>query len=299
MDLVRTLLAAVAIATAAMGIVAGRAGAADGPPPPVVPACAATGPYLAPPPRSVGSPAGLPLCPERGVLEIRTAGAVLDGLDLLGGVVVAAPDVVVRRSRITGDGSLPAGVRTLPGGSVRIEDTTLTGDFTEAALAGADWTAERVELAGLRSDGAHLGPGSTLRNSLVHDFAPAPGREVDAVAVTAPDALVEGNRVQLGGGPGRGSAVRIEAGRIGDRAGATDAAHESRELARPDGPVVVRGNELGGGGYTLVASDPGGQPLRITGNRFHRDGAIGPMQVRARVAELWDNVFVDGGAVRR
>ncbi|GAA1858367.1 hypothetical protein GCM10009836_43220 [Pseudonocardia ailaonensis] len=288
---VRPLLAALVAASAVGGIVVGAAGRSE-PAPPAVPTCAETGPYAAPPPRSVGTPAGLRLCPVRGVVEVRTPGAVLDGLDLAGAVVVAAPDVVVRRSRIAGDGSQPAGVRTLPGGSVRIEDTTLTGDFTDAALEGATWTAERVELTGLSADGAHLGPGTTLRNSLLHGFDPAPGREVDAVTVTAADALVEGNQVQLGSGPGRGSAVLISG------PGSAGAVHQSMELDDPADPAVVRGNELAGGRFTLLATGPGDLPLQITGNRFRRDPATVPMRLRG-AADLRDNVFTDGGAVRR
>jgi hypothetical protein len=290
MGTVRPLLAVLVAAAAVGGVVVGAAG---GSPAAAVPTCAETGAYVAPPPQSVGTPAGLRLCPAGGILEVRTAGAVLDGLDLTGGVLVSAPGVVVRRSRISGDGSAAAGVRTLPGGSVRIEDTTLTGDFTEAALAGADWTAERVEVTGLRADGAHLGPGATLRNSLLHAFDPAPGREVDAVTVAASDALVEGNRVQLGSGPGRVSAVRI----TGPAAG-VNPVHQSLELDDPGDPAVVRGNELGGGRFTLLAADPGDLPPQITGNRFLRDPAAVPLRLRG-AADLRDNVFTDGGAVRR
>lgn len=263
-----------------------------------VPVCAEAGPYVPPPPDSVGTPAGLRLCPVRAALEIRTPGAVLDGLDLTGGLVVAAPGVVVRRSRITGDGTVAAGVRTLDGGSVRIEDTTLTGDFTDAAVDGPDWVAERIEMTAVRADGARLGPGATLRNSWLHDFAPRPDRPVDAITLAAPegDVLVEANRVRLGTGPGLGSAVLVDP--------AETARHESADdrerHAERRGPVVVRDNELGGGRYTLLR-DAAAAPLavlRITGNRFHRDAGAAPLRVRG-AAELRDNVFVDGGEVRR
>jgi hypothetical protein len=259
-----------------------------------VPACAAVGPYAPPPQDSVGTPAGLTLCPVRATLEIRTPGAVLDGLDLVGGVLVAAPDVVVRRSRITGDGTAPAGVRTVGAGSVRIEDSTLTGDFTDAAVDGPAWVAERIEITGVAADGARLGPGATLRNSLLHDFRPRADREIDAVALAAGDSgdvLVEANRITLGRGPGLGSAVLVDP--------VVAARHESQEREQlRKGPVLVRGNELGGGEYTLLQDAGAGAPVRITGNRFHRDAAAATVRIRG-AAELSDNQFVDGGDVRR
>lgn len=294
---VRAALAALVATTLAAGVGLGLDDSPPAPAPPV-PTCAATGPYAPPPTDSVGTPAGLTLCPVRAALEIRTPGAVLDGLDLVGGVVVAAPDVVIRRSRITGDGSTPAGVRTVGDGAVRIEDSTVTGDFTDAAVDGPAWVAERIEITDVAADGARLGPGATLRNSWLHDFRARPDREIDAVTLAGGDTgdvLVEANRVTLGRGPGLGSAVLVDP--------AVDARHQSeeREPLRK-GPVLVRGNELGGGEYTLL-QDPGGgdasgATVRITGNRFHRDAAAATVRIRGG-AHLADNVFVDGGEVRR
>lgn len=288
-------LAATLAAGVAMGVDRDAAPVTDAP----LPSCPLVGPYVPPPPDSVGTPAGLTLCPVRAALEVRTPGAVLDGLDLVGGVVVAAPDVVVRRSRITGDGTTAAGVRTVGGGSVRIEDSALTGDFTDAAVDGAAWVAERIELTGVSADGARLGPGATLRNSWLHDFRPRPDREIDAVTLAAGDGgdvLVEDNRVALGRGSGLGSAVLVDP--------VVTARHESEaeQLAvkgqSRKGPVVVRGNELGGGEYTLLQDVGEGSAVRITGNRFHRDAAAATVRIRG-AAVLADNLFVDGGEVRR
>jgi hypothetical protein len=276
----RAVLAALIAAAAAGGMLVGLRDVTSA----VVPTCVQAGPYAPPAPDSVGVPEGLPLC-RVAALTVRTPGAVLDGLDVVGGIVVEARDVVVRRSRVTGDGTLPAGIRTVDGGSVRIEDTTVTGAFTEAGVEGADWTAERVELAGLHGDpglaGARLGPGVTLRNSWLHDLAGSG----DALALVAPagDVLVEGNRIERG--PGGGSAVVVDP--------------PTARPTEPPGPVVIRGNELGGGDYTLRLGDTadGLTDLRITGNRFRRDAAVGPLRV-SRAADLADNLFVDGGLLR-
>ncbi len=241
--------------------------------------CLAVGDYVAPDPGSTGVPAGIALCPG-GPVTVTQPGAVLDGWDIHGGIVVDAPGVVIRRSRITGDGVTPYGVRTTPAGSVRVEDTTLAGDFPQAAIGDERWTAERIEITGATHDGARLGDGARLRNSSLHDFAPAAG---DALVVHGGDVRVEDNRVEPGAVAG--SAVRVVT-----------------PTSPGDSPVVIRGNVLGGGDYT-VHEDPAsdrGLPVevRITGNRFRPDAARGPLDVSS-AAVLADNTFVDGRPLPR
>lgn len=235
--------------------------------------CAAAGPYVPPALGSVGLPPSLDLCPG-GPLTITAPGTVVDGMDLRGGVVVAAADVVIRRSRITGDGSAPFGVVTTGAGSVRIEDTTLTGRFAEAAVGGARWTAERIEIVGVTGDGAHAGEGSRLRASVLSRFAP--GRDVDGLQVLAPDVVVEDTTVRMG--EGHRSAVRIVP-------------------AGGDGSIVVRANVLGGGEYTV--HQPGGpaEDVHVVDNRFARDAGRAPLRVPP-AAESSGNTFVDGAPVR-
>ncbi|WP_300008223.1 hypothetical protein [Pseudonocardia sp.] len=235
--------------------------------------CAAAGPYVVPELGSVGLPPALRLCPS-GPLTVRVPGTVLDGMDLRGGVVVDAPGVVVRRSRITGDGTGAYGVLTTAAGSVRIEDTTLTGRFDEAAIGGAGWTAERVEIVGVSGDGAHAGAGSRLRASVLSRFEP--GEDVDGVAVLAPDVVVEGTTVRMG--ERHRSAVSIAPG------------------DGPPGPVVVRRNVLGGGDYTVLQSVGAADAVEVVENRFARDAGRAPMRL-APAAAATDNTYLDGAPV--
>ncbi len=235
--------------------------------------CLAAGPYRTPDPGSVGLPDGLALC-RSGPLTVTEPGTVLDGWDVRGGIVVDAPDVVVRRSRITGDGTLGYGITTTSAGSVRVEDTTLVGDFPEAAIGDDRWTGERIEITGATHDGARLGSGARLRNSRVHDFA---ATRADGLVVrgSGGDILVEDNRIELG--TGTGSAVRVAPGEAGaDRA------------------VVIRGNVLSGGRYTIYEDAGGMIDVRITGNRLRRDAELGPLRVSLR-AVLAENTYIDGG----
>jgi hypothetical protein len=241
--------------------------------------CSAVGPYRPPERGSVGVPTGLALCPDS-AMTITEAGAVLDGWEVRGGIVVDAPDVVVRRSRVIGDGSMPFGIRTTGAGSVRIEDVTLTGDFPEAAIGGDRWSGERIEISGVTADGARLGDGARLRNSTVHEFVTDPGRAASALVVrgTGRDVQVEDNRIELGRGPGRDSAILL-------------APPEPAELS--EGAVVIRGNVLGGGRYT-VRQDRIPADVQITDNEFHRDAEQAPLRVSRR-AVLQDNRYLDGG----
>jgi hypothetical protein len=240
--------------------------------------CAAVGPYRPPERGSVGVPAGLTLCPSS-AMTITDDGAVLDGWEVRGGIVVDAPDVVIRRSRIVGDGSLAFGIWTTGAGSVRIEDVTLTGDFPEAAIGGDRWSGERIEICRVTGDGARLGESARLRNSTVHEFTPAIGREASALVVrgTGRDVLVEDNRIELGTGPGRDSAILLA---------------PTEPAERADGAIVIRGNVLGGGRYT-VRQDRMASDVQITGNRFRRGAEEAPLRVSRR-AVLEDNRYLDG-----
>lgn len=232
--------------------------------------CTEAGPYVAPERGSVGVPAGQGMC-DSGPVTVTTPGTVLDGWDVRGGIVVDATGVVVRRSRITGDGTRPFGIVTTESGSVRIEDTTLTGRFDEAAIGGARWTAERVEIVGVTGDGAHAGTGSRLRASVLSGFEPGP--EVDGLELLAPDVVVEHTTVRMD--EGHHSAVRIDP-------------HGGLE-----GPIVVRGNVLGGGEYTVLQPDAAADAVRILDNRFARDAARAPLRI-APTTESSGNLFVDG-----
>lgn len=240
--------------------------------PAAVTGCAAAGPYVVPEPGSVGLPPALRLCPS-GPLVVTTAGAVLDGLDLRGGIVVDAPDVVVRRSRITGDGATAYGVVTTAAGSVRIEDTTVTGAFAEAAIGGSRWTAERVEVVGVRGDGAHAGPGTRLRASVLSRFEP--GGDVDGVDVLAADVVLEGSTIRMG--TAHRSAVRIDPDGVGD------------------GPIVLSANVLGGGDYT-VAQAEGAADVEVVDNRFARDAARESLRVAPTTVSS-GNTYLDGAPV--
>jgi hypothetical protein len=244
--------------------------------------CSRTAEWTAPERGSVGLPPGLALCPQNpdggGPTLVDVPGAVIDGWDLRGGLLVTAPGVVVQRSRITGDGSTDHGVATSGAGSVRVQDTTLTGRFAQAALGGAHWTAERVEVVGVAGDGAHAGAGCRLIASALSRFEP--GGDTDGVAVRAGDVVVEGTTVRMGAG--HRSAVSVA----------------PEEDGPDEGAVVLRGNVLGGGEWTVLMQDPAAADVELVDNRFARDAGTAPLRVPPQVRER-GSAYVDGAPVAR
>jgi hypothetical protein len=65
---------------------------------------------------------------------------------------------------------------------------------------------------------------------------------------------------------------------------------------RAEGPVVVRGNVLGGGRFTLQQDSPAAvmTDMSVTDNRFRRGAGEGPLRVSRR-AVLDNNTYLDGG----
>ncbi len=215
---------------------------------------------------------------------------VLTGLDVRGMLTVTAPGVTVKNSKFTGDGSTPWGIHTEGEGSVRIEDTVITGDYGEAGIAYGNWSAIRVEITGMSNDGAKLGPHSSITDSWIHDFKPSPGAHSDGLQLVEDvgDVVIKNNRIEIGTGEGANAAIFLSPDIGPDHPGA--------------GPVVVEGNTLGGGGYTFYSV--GGQEgarlhdVTFTGNTFLPDAKYGPIYPSDfDVRTVSGNVFADGSPV--
>src|SRR4051812_20591662 len=112
----------------------------------------------------VGVPSGLVLR-QSDSITVDRAGTKIDGVHVRGMITVSAPDVVIRRSLLTGDGSTPWAIRTTGEGTVRIEDVTISGDYTDAGISYHNWSAKRVEIVGMTNDGAKLGNNASISDS--------------------------------------------------------------------------------------------------------------------------------------
>lgn len=192
---------------------------------------------------------------------------MLSGLDIHGEVVIQAAGVQIRGSRITGDDYYGVLVQS---GSVSISDSEISG--FENAIAGDDWTAQRVNIHSVTGDGVKLGSGVVLRDSWIHDLTPAPGAHADGAQMQdgVTNLVVAGNTIEPG-----------------------DAANSAIFLA-PDlgpstnGPVTISDNWLDDGGFTLFCVDGANGRyvvgnITISGNRFGSNAGYGPVRITVPV----------------
>ena len=225
----------------------------DGPPPVSRP----TGAQF-PDASTTGVPTGTRLVGSKSV-TVERAGTVVDGLDIRGTLAIEADDVVVRRTRVVGAAWFV--VRIADGArGVRIEDVEVDGLGLKGleGSTGIEGPAaiRRVKVRGVEN-GIRPHSGSVVEQSLVTDLA-APGSDphIDGIEVNGgSDIVVRGNVVDL---------------RSGDPTSAVMLDNYSGPLRR----VVVEGNRLLGGGYTVYVDGRfSGGPVEgvvVRGNRLGR-----------------------------
>jgi hypothetical protein len=231
----------------------------------------------APGPDTTGVPGGVKLR-SSGPITVSQPGTVIEDLEIRGALEIAADDVTVRRCRILGGGYW--GIRVLPGTTgTLVEDSEIIpqdpSPDVDAIRAEGGFTGRRLKIAGT-ADGVKAGSGTRLEASWIHDLATGPDTHNDAVQVLGgSDIAIVGNRLE----------------------GASNAAvMVSTEFGPVDG-LLLEGNWLDGGGYTLnLRGGPHGEPtrLRVLANRFGRGFSYGPAVVDGPL-EASGNVWDDTG----
>ena len=173
-----------------------------------------------------------------GPVVVDTPGAVIDALDIQGSLTINADDVTVRRSRVAASTYVIIRVKAGLHG-VLIEDVDVDGlgpDGKEGSN-GIEGPARilRTHVFGVENGIKPYG-GSVIEDSWISDLS-APGRDphIDGIEIDgASDILVRGNLVDLGDW-GQTSAVMID------------------NYGAPATRIVVQGNRLLGGGYTVYS----------------------------------------------
>jgi hypothetical protein len=221
-------------------------------------------------------PAGVSLTPS-GSVTVTQAGAVLDSLDINGSVTISAPNVVIKNSKIHGDGT-GDGVR-VGNGTVTIYDSEIYG--FENSIGYGDWAAYRVNIHSNTGDGVKLGSNTTLQDSWIHDLAPGD------------DAHADGGQVQDGV-----TNLVVRHNTI-DVSSAVNSALFIQPIFGPStaGPILIEGNYLSGGGFTIFVIDGGSyriSNITVRDNTFGRPAEYGPNLVNVPVT--WsNNKFADTG----
>jgi hypothetical protein len=225
---------------------------------------------------NTGVPASTKLSVVDGNLTVTEAGAVIEGKDIRGCVDVKAPNVTIRRSKVA------------------CTDFYVIGSFTDSN-SGGNLLIEDVEVDCKNTNGTGIGSyGLVARRLNVHNCEN--GFDIDS-NVTVVDSyihdLFEGSAghadgIQLAGG----AHITIRHNTIFDPGGTS--AIISHPNANSD--VLVTGNLLAGGAYTLYCPRDSSRDYRVIDNRFStmfsaKGGAYGPWTDCDKVAEVRGNVW--------
>ena len=126
-------------------------------------------------PRRRACPTGTKLTVHEGDLTVSTPGAVIDGLEIRGLLIINAPDVVIKNSRIlgravTGSTGLVSNVRS--GLPFTIQDSEITAAVPSPYLNGifgSAFTAIRVDISNVIDPIHVIGGDVEIRDSWLHD----------------------------------------------------------------------------------------------------------------------------------
>jgi hypothetical protein len=265
--------------------------AQSGPPQPVEPTGRPGLPASPSPGRTgagaTGVPAGTTLHTHAGDLVVTARGTVVDSLLVTGSVIVRAPDVTIRRTRVApADHTYWAVQQDSVATNLTVEDSEIDGGgHTGTAIAQG-------------------GTGLTVLRCAIHDAASGVGVHSGA---SIADSLLYGvttGVVTQGGSTG----ITVWHDTITTSPDAAEAAIALYDHTGPDSDVTIQGNLLTGGNYTLYAGgDKGSQDIRVTGNRFSRaqhpnGGRYGPViswDAAGRGNTWTDNAWADTGVAIR
>jgi hypothetical protein len=253
-------------------------------PPPSSPAAGRTRPATpTTPPPSTGVPTGTALRQSNGDLIIETPGTVVDAMQVNGSIIVQAPNVHIRRTRVAPPADAFWVIRQAPGATdLVIEDSELDGNQIHDGIS--------QEAAGL-----------TVRRTRIHDVdvgvSLSDRGDVEDCLLTAVGAGI--------GTDAGGTQISVLRTTITTTADSGEAAIGLYTAKGSLHAVTVESNVLAGGNYTFhVGEGPGTQQITARHNRFSRavhpnGGVYGPTAGwdAAAPGNVWqDNTWSDTGA---
>ncbi len=248
---------------------------------------------------NTGVPAGVVLRGHNGNLTSRKPGAVVDGLDVRGRVVIAAPNVTFRRSIIRGSG----------------RPTRSVGLLSITAASARNYVVEDVTIRPSRP---------SVNYDAVKVNRPGTIRRLNASG-TVDGILIFGNRVRVEasylhgfrhyrhdpsqrGRPSHDDAIQIVSGRghriVGNTLeGAYNAAIMVTQNRGATGDLWILGNWIDHGGCSVNFGSDGKVKagLVVAGNRFGRAQRVGGCAIirskRKSPLQVSNNVWADNGRV--
>lgn len=226
---------------------------------------------------TTGVPEGIELTPS-GPLVVTTASAVVEGLEVEGGIIVEAPDVVIRNTLVRGEQRNLIDCDARKGcDRLVIEDTTIVGTGPRClnGIGFSLYTARRVEISGCQ-DGAKANGSVTIEDSWIHGLR----------RVETDEGASHNDGIQSTGGAG----VVIRGNRIEGIPRMATSAIKVSSFRSQVIDVIVEDNLLSGGSITMYVNEQGeGNPTGIVRDNVVLSGLYG---ARAwRITENPDLVF--------
>jgi hypothetical protein len=217
-----------------------------------------------------------------GELVIDTDGTVLDGAQVDCDIRIDANDVTISRSLIRAGGPW-AIYKPDRFTNLTVRDVEIAGQpGCQAALVFSHFTATRLNVHGC-ADGLRVDQNATVQDSWIHDFwdGRVNGQQVGAVAHDG---------VSMTGG----SDLTIRHNRI-DNPRSNDSCITIGDQFGAPSNVVIEGNYLDGGNYTIALA-PAGANRVIRDNTFTRAYLTAPAKLGG--SYTWaGNVYTDGSPV--
>jgi hypothetical protein len=202
-----------------------------------------------------GVPAGVTLTTMVGDLEIDTPDTVIDGMDIQGCVLIKAPGVVIRNSKITcGNALAVASYRNYyTGTGVLLEDVEITcGDTVGTAVGDYNVTVRRANIHGCEN-GFDVDGEISVVDSYIHDLYinDAIDTHTDGLQITpvGQNVVIKHNTIYMNNGNAAIITPRVSAGVVDN--------------------VLIEANLMAGGGYTLYCEQDGpATNYRVIDNHF-------------------------------
>lgn len=130
---------------------------------------------------NTGVPSGVALTPS-GSITVTTNGAIIDGLDISGQIVVNADNVTIRNCRITSSDYYPIDYARA---GLLIEDCEIIGtaDAVTAAVSFDNYTIRRCNIGGT-TDGLKANSDVVIEDCYIHDLRVSGGSHNDGIQST-------------------------------------------------------------------------------------------------------------------
>lgn len=229
---------------------------------------------------STGVPAGTSLTIVNSDVNITVAGTIYENRDVRGCITVNAPNVIIRKSKV----SCPGGAISSLSTNLLVEDVTIEcqSKVQTAAIGADNYTARRVNVSKCENL-LWAGDNVTIEDSYLHDPIPYDPET---------DPHVDGIQMYFG------SNVTMRHNRI--YAGNKSNVANSAIITQYASNVTIDNNLLAGGGYTVYCNDKGSGVLRVTNNHFStiffpKVGLYGPWLNCKNQSQVTGNVYHETG----